>query len=276
MATSRPALPSVLAAYVDDQGRPKREFVHFLQRLIAWAQDVNSPILNIRDFGAVGNGVADDTAAILAADVAAVALGARLYFPAGTYLVDSLAATTPRWFGDGPEVTIIKIASGSSTTNGIAIGALTGTAQYAAPSLEGMTIDANGKCSAGAAIFIRNIRQGRFVNLSVKNSAGHGIRSDTAKIGAGGNTYTSYNQYHNIRSESNALDGFHWTGEHFSDFQSLISLANRDGFCWENFPPDDTTGAAANEEMTGGDCMRSTARGTASGLIALKRSCSER
>ena len=46
---------------------------------------------NVLDYGAVGNGIVDDTNAIKAAMTAASALGKRLFFPAGIYLVtDSL------------------------------------------------------------------------------------------------------------------------------------------------------------------------------------------
>lgn len=43
--------------------------------------------VNVKDYGAVGDGVTDDTAAIVAALVAAA--GKALYFPAGTYVVAS-------------------------------------------------------------------------------------------------------------------------------------------------------------------------------------------
>jgi hypothetical protein len=46
-------------------------------------------MISVRDYGAVGDGVTDDTAAICAAeaDRSAKATGAILYFPPGTYLV---------------------------------------------------------------------------------------------------------------------------------------------------------------------------------------------
>ncbi len=42
---------------------------------------------NVRAYGAIGNGVADDTAAILAAIAALPALGGTVYFPSGSYLI---------------------------------------------------------------------------------------------------------------------------------------------------------------------------------------------
>ena len=60
-------------------------------------------VFNVKDFGAVGNGVADDTTAVQAAATAAVAkissvgttipFGASLYFPAGTYRIAGTLST---------------------------------------------------------------------------------------------------------------------------------------------------------------------------------------
>src|SRR5258706_8893656 len=68
-------------------------------------------VLNVKSFGAVGNGVVDDYPAIKAADAAvASASGGMLYFPAGTYFV-SLAlqpSSGVNYQGAGKDVTIIK------------------------------------------------------------------------------------------------------------------------------------------------------------------------
>ena len=65
-------------------------------------------VFNVKDFGAVGNGTADDTAAITAAIAAAVAVpfaGAAVYFPSGSYKtckqVISTSGKSIRIFGDG-------------------------------------------------------------------------------------------------------------------------------------------------------------------------------
>lgn len=58
--------------------------------------------LNVKNYGAVGNGVANDTAAIQSAHNAAVTAGAALFFPAGDYLTGQINITTgARWFGRG-------------------------------------------------------------------------------------------------------------------------------------------------------------------------------
>src|SRR5690349_4071945 len=44
---------------------------------------------NVKDYGATGNGVADDTASIAAAIAAVGSLGGTIFFPPGDYLVNS-------------------------------------------------------------------------------------------------------------------------------------------------------------------------------------------
>lgn len=74
---------------------------------------------DVRLFGAVGDGITNDTAAIQAAhDAAALAGGARPYLPAGSYLIST--AINPcllGMYGDGPEKSIIIC----SNCNGISI-----------------------------------------------------------------------------------------------------------------------------------------------------------
>jgi len=65
----------------------------------------DGPRFNVRDFGAVGNGTTDDTAAINAARDALVAAGGgALYFPGGSYRTDGITAITScpvHFVGDG-------------------------------------------------------------------------------------------------------------------------------------------------------------------------------
>lgn len=75
----------------------------------AWATD--DAQVSVKNYGATGDGVTNDSAAVLAAITAAPA-GSKLYFPAGTYLLSTWAVYTlakSLWIcGDGAGVTILK------------------------------------------------------------------------------------------------------------------------------------------------------------------------
>ena len=63
-------------------------------------------IVNVKQFGAVGDGVTDDTVAIQAA----LYIGGKIYFPGGTYLHTGLSVASKGTVlrGDGATITILK------------------------------------------------------------------------------------------------------------------------------------------------------------------------
>ncbi|HJR27849.1 MAG TPA: glycoside hydrolase family 55 protein, partial [Pseudomonas sp.] len=82
-------------------------------------------IFNVQSFGAKGDGITDDTAAIQSAiDAAAVAGGGQVYMPTGTYIVSAgaepsdgclMLKSNVYLYGDGMGVTNVKVADGSDT-----------------------------------------------------------------------------------------------------------------------------------------------------------------
>src|SRR5690606_30812764 len=101
---------------------------------VAGVIDAKSPTVSVVTFGAVGDGVADDTAAIQAAIDAAETFGLATYLPPGRFLItDTLvlkSGTTLRGAGRGSTVidaTGLGAALGAGRTAITALGARAGT-----------------------------------------------------------------------------------------------------------------------------------------------------
>jgi hypothetical protein len=75
---------------------------------------------SVKDFGAVGNGVANDRVAIQNAVTAICGAGKTLLFPAGTYLIDAPITFPNSSFmiqGEGPTLTAIKAFNPAASTD---------------------------------------------------------------------------------------------------------------------------------------------------------------
>ncbi len=73
--------------------------------------------VSVKDFGAVGDGVTDDTAAIQAA-INSLPSGGTVLFPQGTYIATSFGASVNgiRMIGDGVNATTLKLKDNTNTT----------------------------------------------------------------------------------------------------------------------------------------------------------------
>jgi len=72
--------------------------------------------VSVKDFGAVGDGVTDDTAAIQAALTYVVSVKGTMFVPKGIYVISGMLDITDRCaiLGEGAELTIFKVASSYS------------------------------------------------------------------------------------------------------------------------------------------------------------------
>ena len=68
--------------------------------------------VSVKDFGAIGDGVADDTAAFQAAVSAAA--GAPIYVPAGVYLASNVTGLAASFRGDGIGESVVQLATDST------------------------------------------------------------------------------------------------------------------------------------------------------------------
>lgn len=104
MTLTESIVPSVTTGHISDHLRLHNRF--------------NVEAINVKtdDYGAVGDGVTDDSAAITAA-IAAASLGAMVYVPAGNYLVDAGVLTLTGSCtikGDGPDSTWFTLRADSA------------------------------------------------------------------------------------------------------------------------------------------------------------------
>lgn len=134
---------------------------------------------NVRDFGAVGDGVtADDQAIGLALNAAEAAAPATVFFPAGTYLItrprdidsgpglayrDWQLPNRVRWLGAGAGQTIIR-ASSNYIANASAVGV----------SAIALFLQENGACATGAAE-MQDLTVDAFTAFQQSNGLGHPI-----------------------------------------------------------------------------------------------------
>lgn len=199
-------------------------------------------IYNVKDFGAVGNGVANDRSALQAAlDTAYEAGGGTVYIPKGTYAIAPTAGTKPTYAGlqirdnvtitgDGIGETIIKVMDGYT-------GGMTGIMRtpYGRGTdnvtVQDLTLDGN-RANTGSKVdgwfngFIPD-QEGKDTNISllrmeIKNSSGYG--------------FDPHEQTENIIikdsvSHGNGLDGFVADFQFSGIFENNVAYNNdRHGF----------------------------------------------
>jgi hypothetical protein len=126
--------------------------------------------VSVKDFGAVGDGVADDTAAINAA----IAASKAVYFPNGTYLISS---TIGDWganpiartlYGESQEHTIIKSAPSWGAGGMVWFGNSTGYgAQYC--TVRNLTIDGHNLVNNHSGIVYQSAGLSLVQNVTIQN-----------------------------------------------------------------------------------------------------------
>jgi hypothetical protein len=196
-----------------------------------------------QDYGAVGNGVADDTAALQAALTAAGTAG-TLYIPAATYAISSALAVPSSVvvLGAGVNSTVIKQTS--TTANGLSIPSATAVKiselqVYGPSSGTGIGISISG--SPTSYVYLRNVRVAhfgsdginvvdpiisRFDDVVSASNGGHGFNVGGSPAGSGG-TSCSFTACYGL---SNTQAGFYLNNLQYSNLSGCGSDSNGTGY----------------------------------------------
>jgi len=148
----------------------------FTNAVATTVADKLSQYISVKDFGAIGNGIADDTAEILAACVAANAAGIQnVLVPPGTYNHTTLDLTdlNVRLVGSGVESTILKY-TGANTSDGIKFG----TSQNATLKVNGVglqQITVNANALARRAVEVTSVYGAVFESVAILNPYAYGM-----------------------------------------------------------------------------------------------------
>lgn len=215
-----------------------------------------------QDYGAVGNGTTDDTAALQSALTAAGTSG-TLYIPAATYAISS-ALTVPSSVvvrGAGVNSTIIK----QTSTTANALTAATATAvkiselQVLGPS-SGSGIGVSVSGSPTSYLYLRNVRVAHFGSDGINvgdpiisrfddvvsfSNGGHGFNIGGATAGTGG-TSCSFTACYGL---SNTQAGFYLNHLQYSNVSGCGSDSNGTGYYLNSCISVTLTGCGAESSL---------------------------
>ena len=212
-------------------------------------------IISVKDFGAVGDGVTDDTAAFLAC-VAALQTsndyrGGTILIPTGVYIITSEIVCTAYavgqvhnlyFEGEGPDNTVLNFSGALAGSNGISFNA---GSHFGIKNLAITLAPANGiyigKGNTVSGAYYCNFYS--IENVRVQECGVSGLLSVNSYMG----------NYTNIWSKNNILHGFQFSGFHTSlNVSRCYSMTNTgigfsiNGVVYSNF---DTCGSDYNTQQ---------------------------
>lgn len=190
--------------------------------------------VNVKDFGAVGDGVTDDTAAIQAAidyaeaqTLTFVRAGIEIYLPGGAYLISSVLTVTIGYVGirgAGRHITAIIRTDGNGDI--LVIGSVEAT--ISSNSVRDLSLEHRGNATSGVALRLVRCLFGFFDNLDILGWS-TGIESAaTAVCNFSNITFTQAGRSSGRGFHAFRIFGIAATGTHTSDIH-LTNIQTRDG-----------------------------------------------
>lgn len=141
-------------------------------------QDNGGQVFNVKAFGAVGNGIANDTAAIAAAQSAAGA--GCVYFPPGTYMVTGLTVNTAGQSLKLEAGAIVQLVAGLGTPTPVVLITSANVAILGPGTIDGNSAAQTSANGFDGVKFANGADDGIIEAVTVQNAAWIGIRADGA------------------------------------------------------------------------------------------------
>jgi len=191
--------------------------------------------INVKNYGAVGNGTADDTAAITAA-LAAATGGSTVYFPPGTYLTTTQTLLSGvNIVGAGFGTTTIKLKNStnadlfSANTGSIALSGSFGSGSNTGVNgftIRDLTLDGNkANQSSGTSYTLRFYGYGYIIeNVAIINGFSGGMQVDWNPTSSP--SVAAEAQLVNVRVYNNNKMGIEWGGPSDSQWTSVNAYLN--------------------------------------------------
>ena len=151
-------------------------YAHFL--------DASDLPVDVKMYGATGDGSTDDTSAIQAAITANP--GKRIYFPAGTYCIDdtiTVGAKGTYLVGDGITATKLKLGASGKLLFGDASNAPSPVDQVGMSDILVEIDEENTRTNASIAVELKEVRQSDFHNIMIMNVANSADTDDGKGVG---------------------------------------------------------------------------------------------
>lgn len=175
---------------------------------------VSTLFFNPRDYGAKGDGVADDTLAVQAAITAALVAGGTVYIPSGTYLVTGLSMafsnyTSVNLLGSYAGNTILKY-SGSGSNPMLTIDGTGGATGNRLGLNRIQDINFYGVSNSVVGVYVKSVQQMQFQNVFV-NYCTDGFKFEGFQEGSLYNCQINNNQVgiHAIRYAAGSIASNH-------------------------------------------------------------------
>ncbi len=203
------------------------------------------PKVDVRAFGAKGDGKTDDTTAIQAAEDSLPDQGGTLYFPPGTFLGHLIVKSNVHIEGAGINATILELSNGANTDviqskdfasltgqnsgNGNRVGVNRVT-------LDDITINGNSSNNTSGYGVRKYGGQWNVHDVVIKNCAQDGVYSEGGSYpGAPLGADSMEDKWTNVMLTVNSGSGMTWNGPHDSVLDNFIVSSNSgNGINFEN------------------------------------------